>query len=178
MAVLSITKTDSLARVVAIGTLTSTLEVQIDGPSDEQNVAVADTPPAGLTLASTRGCDNDPNGAPSCTLGALAANGDAQHTIEVAVDVPLAALTLSNTASVASDTTDPNHGIYKDSAETAAIDGSSVDSAVEAQVLRLQRLGPRLWRRHDNLEPWTALIPSMVGAYWFPVTNFRQHLIL
>jgi len=180
LADLSLSKTDSPGPVAALGTLTYTLGVHNAGPSDAQSVVVSDTLPAGVTLVSTSGCAEDRNGVPTCTLGTLAAGGDAQYTIEVTVDAPLASLTLTNDASVGSSTTDPTPGNNEDSAETTANDGSGIDPAVEAQVPGYNGSAQGDGDGNgvqDNLEPWTASIPSVVGDCWFTVTNLQQYLI-
>ena len=108
---LSITKSDDPDPAVAgLTMLTYTVRVDNAGPSDAQNVVVTDTLPAGVTFVSTTGCAEDPNGVPTCSLGTIAAGGSKQYTIEVTVDATMTPTTLTNTASVTSDTTDPGDG--------------------------------------------------------------------
>jgi uncharacterized repeat protein (TIGR01451 family) len=106
---ISITKTDSPDPVIAGETLIYTVTVDNAGPSDAVNVVVTDTLPAGVTFVSTSGCNNDPSGVPTCTLGTIAAGGSAQYTIEVTVNAGTSG-TITNTASVVSDATDPDTG--------------------------------------------------------------------
>lgn len=54
------------------------------GPSDATAVAVGMTHPAGLVLSGTTGCDEDPSGLPTCTLGTVAVGQD--RTYEMAFE--------------------------------------------------------------------------------------------
>jgi len=106
---LSITKTDSQDPVGSGNQLTYTIDITNSGPSDAQNVVVTDTLPAGVTFVSSSGCAEDPNGVPTCSLGNIAAGAMAAYTVTVAVD-PASSGTITNTATVTSDATDPNAG--------------------------------------------------------------------
>ena len=89
------------------GTLTLTAIVSNSGPSTATNVVATVTLPSGLTLAATSGCDNDPGGAPTCTLGDIASGAFETVDIQVTVDVG-ASGTLTATVAVTSDVADPN----------------------------------------------------------------------
>ncbi len=104
---LEISKSDDPDPVDADGTLTYTVKVDNLGPSDAAGVVVTDTLPAGVTLASTSGCAEDPAGAPTCSLGGIPAGGSASYTIEVTVDTGTSG-TITNTAEVTADTPDPD----------------------------------------------------------------------
>ncbi len=105
---LSITATDDVGAgtVIAGDTITYTIEVTNNGPQDAVDVVVTDTLPGGVTLVSTDGCAEDPNGVPTCTLGDIASGASASYTIAVTVNtgVPVGAIT--NTATVTSATGD------------------------------------------------------------------------
>lgn len=102
---LVITKSDSVDPVVAGQDSTVyTVTVTNNGPSDAQNVVVTDTLPAGVTFVSTAGdCAEGAGGVPTCTLGTIADGASKQFTINVTVD-SAASGTLTNNATVASDT--------------------------------------------------------------------------
>ncbi len=107
---LAITKT-APATVVAGGAVSYQLVVTDNGPSDAANLSVTDTLPAGVTFVSAAGagwtCTNVGNVSATCTLPALAAGATAP-SITIVVTAPAQAASLSNTASVAATTADPN----------------------------------------------------------------------
>jgi uncharacterized repeat protein (TIGR01451 family) len=116
---LAITKSHSPSSVTAGDTLTYTVKVTNNGPSDAQNVVASDTLSSDLTFVSTSGCTNDPNGAPTCNLGTIASGGSASYTITTTVNLGvLSGTTISNTATVSSDTSDPNSGNNTTSPDT------------------------------------------------------------
>ena len=104
---LSISKTDTVDPVLAGGPLTYIVEVHNQGPDSAPNVVVTDTLPAGVTLVSTTGCVEDPNGIPTCTLGTLASSSGDSYAINLTVDAGTSG-TISNQVSVVSDVIDPN----------------------------------------------------------------------
>ena len=106
---LQVTKADTADPVSAGDALGYTVTVTNLGPSDAVNVVAVDTLPAGVTLVATTGCAEDPAGAPTCSLGLLAAGATAIYEIEVTVNTG-ATGTLNNQVSVRSDTTDPDLG--------------------------------------------------------------------
>ncbi len=103
---LSITKTSGVDPVPSGSVLTYTVSLVNGGPDPAASVVVTDTLPAGVTFLSTSGCDNDPNGVPSCVLGTLGASAGTSYTISVTVDAGPG--TISNTADVTAATTDPD----------------------------------------------------------------------
>jgi uncharacterized repeat protein (TIGR01451 family) len=107
---LAITKTGP-ATVVAGSNVSYSLAVVNNGPSDAASVSVADTLPAGVTFVSASGtgwtCTNAGDVSATCTSATLAAGATAP-TIAVVVTAPSQAVSLSNTASVSSTTSDPN----------------------------------------------------------------------
>lgn len=104
---LAVTKIDDIDPIVAGELLTYTIAVTNNGPSDAVNVVASDSLPTGATMQATSGCAEDPGGAPTCSLGGIAAGDTVQYTIEVALDPTLATGILTNTVAVASDTADP-----------------------------------------------------------------------
>ncbi len=102
-----ISKSDDPPVVIAGETLTYTLLITNNGPSEAKNVVVTDTLPPGLSVISTTPTTNTQSGQDlSWNLGDLDA-GD-WRTIEVKVTVGGGVRgTINNTAEVASDTTDP-----------------------------------------------------------------------
>ncbi len=124
---LSVTKTDSADPVLQGAAFSYTITVDNAGPSDATGVSISDVLPPGVTLVSTSGCAEDPNGAPTCTLGTIAASGMASYTINATA--PNAAGMISNTATVSAATTDPNSGNDSDT-ETTDISALSADLSV------------------------------------------------
>jgi uncharacterized repeat protein (TIGR01451 family) len=104
---LSITKSDSPDPVLAGNALQYTVRVDNAGPADAENVQVTDTLPPGVTFVSTSGCAEDPNGVPTCSLGTIASGSFKEYTINITVD-PGTSGTITNQASVTSDTDDPD----------------------------------------------------------------------
>ncbi len=132
---LAITKSGP-ATVVAAGSVSYSLVVVNNGPSDAANLSVADTLPAGVTFVSASGagwaCSNVGNVSATCTRAALAAGATAP-TITIVVTAPTQAGSLSNTASVASTTADP----------VPANNTSTVVTTVTASAdLAMTKLGP------------------------------------
>ncbi len=107
---LAITKTGP-ATVVAGGSVSYSLVVVNNGPSDAASLTVTDTLPAGITFVSATGagwtCTNVGNVSVSCTRPALV-TGATAPTITIVVTAPGQAAVLSNTSSVSSTTADPN----------------------------------------------------------------------
>ena len=78
------------------------------GPITAKQVVVTDLLPSGVTIQSTVGCV-DNAGVPTCTLGDMPPGTSAQYSIEVTVNQATSGI-ITNTASVTSDTPDPNSG--------------------------------------------------------------------
>ncbi|MEM1248644.1 MAG: hypothetical protein AAGK22_19860 [Acidobacteriota bacterium] len=123
---LSITKTDSTDPVLPGAAFSYTIQVDNAGPSDATGVTVTDTLPAGVTLVSTTGCAEDPNGTPTCTLGTIAAGGSDSFTVNVTA--PVASGVVTNTATVSSAADDPVSG--NDSASESTTVSTSSDLSI------------------------------------------------
>ncbi|MGA9573594.1 MAG: DUF11 domain-containing protein [Lysobacterales bacterium] len=107
---LSITKMDSSDPFVSGSdqVLVYTIDVSNAGPSDATNVLVTDILPSVAIFQSTSGCQNDPVGVPVCQLGTIAAGASASYTVSVMLQ--RSGGTISNSASVTSDASDPTGG--------------------------------------------------------------------
>ncbi len=142
---LSVSKTDSADPAVAGENLTYTITVDNAGPSDASGVVVTDTLPAGVSLVATAGCAEDPAGAPTCTLGTIAAGGSAQYTVEVAVDASLADGTvLTNNVSASANETDP------DGANNAGSEGTTISRVVDITLEKSESIDPVVAGSGDN----------------------------
>lgn len=110
--------------VVAGSNLTYTLTLTNAGPDASTGAAITSTLPSGASLVSSSGCSQDPNGAPTCTVGALAAGATLQ--VQLVVAVPGAASApLSFGAQVAGSLFDPSladNGASETTAVTASAD--------------------------------------------------------
>ena len=126
---IGLTLTDSVDPVIAGSQLTYTISVTNPGPDVSQNVVVTSTIPANTTLVSTSGCAEDPNGAPTCSLGTLAVGQTAMYTITVLVDSSFAG-NLTQTATVSSDTLDPVQGNNSATEMTAVVQESDLSTTV------------------------------------------------
>ena len=77
---LAISVSDSVDPLRQNQTLIYTVTVINNGPTDAENVVVTLSLPGSLTLNATTGCNEDPSGVPTCTLGTLA-NGDSRQIV-------------------------------------------------------------------------------------------------
>ncbi|GEM_PF-6481288 len=87
------------------------IKVKNDGPSDATNVVVTDTLPAGVTLtafSSSQGTCSQTDSIVTCVLGAIPADSSATIAIVVTVNSDVHAGSLTNSASVTTDTIDLN----------------------------------------------------------------------
>lgn len=119
---LAITKVESSDPVATTGSLTYTIVVTNNGPSDATGVTVTDTLPTGLSFGSgtsTVGSVTNAGGVVTGNIGTLASGASATITLVTSVDAS-ASGTLSNTASVTSTETD------SDTANNAATETTDV----------------------------------------------------
>ena len=109
---LGVAKRDLVDPVFAGEVLPYQIVVTNSGPSDAQNVVVTDTLPVSVTfVGASPGCAETAPGSDIvvCQLGMIPAGGVSFVLIDVRVDADLAvSATLTNSATVASATADPN----------------------------------------------------------------------
>lgn len=109
-------------------TVTYTLTVTNNGPSDAQNVSVTDTLPADLTFVSSTECIANGQ-ALTCTLATLpATSGSNTHTFTVVAKVKQTATegtVIKNTGTVAADTADDTSGNNSSSADVIVTKAST-----------------------------------------------------
>ena len=82
---LALLLSDAPDPVIASQTITYTAEVINNGPSDASGVQLTTTTAAGTAIETTVGCSEDPSGAPTCTVGDLAAGDSTLVTLEARV---------------------------------------------------------------------------------------------
>jgi uncharacterized repeat protein (TIGR01451 family) len=116
---LAIEKNDNPGVVIAGTTLTYTLLITNNGPSEAVNVVVSDTLPANFTLVSATPSQGACPGTDpvSCNLGNLASGASSSITIVTTVGGSVRG-NINNTASVSSDTPDPEPGNNNDTEQT------------------------------------------------------------
>ncbi|NND74623.1 MAG: DUF11 domain-containing protein [Ilumatobacter sp.] len=133
---LSITKSDSPDPVIAGSQLVYTITVDNAGPADAADVVVTDTLPAGVSNAATSTeCAEGTAGVPTCSLGTIAAGASVSYTITVDVD-PSGDATLSNTATVAASTPDP------DAANNTATETTTVIGVADLSITKTDKHDP------------------------------------
>jgi uncharacterized repeat protein (TIGR01451 family) len=118
---LSLTKIDSPDPVLAGGTLTYTLSVKNNGPSDASGVTLTDPLPGNVTHQSStpsQGTCSESSGTVTCSLGTLAAGDTA--TVEIRV-TPQGPASITNTASVQANEPDASSTNNSATASTTSI---------------------------------------------------------
>lgn len=126
---LSIAKTADFTTLPVGSNATYTIVVTNNGPGEATDVVVTDELPAGTTLvSSSAGCSGTTT--VTCEAGTLAAGGSA--TFELVVTLPSTPGTVSNTATVASSSTDP----------AAGNDASTVEIAAQLPLEAIPTLSP------------------------------------
>lgn len=118
---LSISKSASSTQVVAGNDITYTLTVKNHGPSDATGVTATDILPAGVTLVSVTTTQGSCDVTVTCNLGNLASGAIATITIVVTVDPATPSGSITNTATVSGNETDPTPGNNEASVETSVL---------------------------------------------------------
>jgi uncharacterized repeat protein (TIGR01451 family) len=106
---LALSKSDLQDPVHPGSNLTYTVLVNNNGPNPATGVQVTDTLPSGVTFVSatpSQGTCSQASGTVTCQVGALAVNASA--SIQIVVTTPSTASTLTNSASVTGNETDPD----------------------------------------------------------------------
>jgi uncharacterized repeat protein (TIGR01451 family) len=127
---LSITKTDSPDPVTAGQTVTYTLQVTNNGPSNASSLTVTDTLPAGTTYLNATGTGwscSHAAGVVTCTRASLTVG--AAPAITITITAPAQGGSITNTAIVSAATTDPNNTNNSSSA-TTIVNASATPIAV------------------------------------------------
>jgi len=127
---LAVTKTDSPDPVQVGTNLTYTLTVTNNGPNEATGVTLTDTLPTGVTFVSatpSQGTCSQAGGTVTCNLGTLANGASTTATVVVS---PTATGTLTNTATVAGDKSDPDN--TNDTARATTIVPAPPDVTVTA----------------------------------------------
>jgi uncharacterized repeat protein (TIGR01451 family) len=127
---LGITNSDSPDPAQAGQQLTYTLGVSNNGPLSATNVTVTDSLPSQVSFASytsTQGTCNQASGTVTCSVGTLPLGNSTAITLTVNVN-PGSSGSISNTASVSSDTSDPVS--TNNSATQTTLIGSVADLSV------------------------------------------------
>ena len=117
---LVLTKMDNPDPAPAVGPLVYTLSVSNNGPTTANNVTLVDTLPAGVTFQSATPSQGNCSGTTTvtCSLGTIFNGGTA--SVEILV-VTSGAGTITNTASVTADETDPVPGNNNASEDTDVV---------------------------------------------------------
>lgn len=116
---LSIIKSTNASTVVSGTTLTYTISVTNDGPSDATNVHVTDTLPAEVELVSANPSQGTCDATIDCALGTLTSGASATITLQVRAIA--ASGTIANSASVSAAETDPVTGDNDSTAPSVTI---------------------------------------------------------
>ncbi len=130
---LVITKDDSADPVAPGDTLTYTLIVTNNGPSQATDVTVTDTLPAGVTyqsVAATQGSGSQAGGVVTVTLGDL--NSGQTETVTIIATIDASTLgTLTNVASVTANETETDSANNSDTETTlVSVDPASISGSV------------------------------------------------
>ncbi|MCI0443773.1 DUF11 domain-containing protein, partial [bacterium] len=116
---LALTKSDSADPVPIGGNLSYTIQVMNNGPEDATGVTVTDTLPGTVTFVSASPGCSEASGTVTCDIGNLDAGSDVSVQIDV---IPTQAETISNTATVTGNESDPFPANNSDTEDTLVTD--------------------------------------------------------
>lgn len=165
---------DSADPVVAGQNLTYTLSLTNHGPDSLSAATVTSTLPAGASLVSSSGCIQDPAGAPTCTVGAIAVAATVQVQLTVAVPGSASA-PLFFEAQVAGSLFDPALGDNSASESTVVTASADLAIAITSPHADYAAGSPLPWTvEATNLGPGPALaatvsvdLPaSLASVFW------------
>lgn len=138
---LALSKSDAVDPVAQGATISYTLTVTNNGPDTADNVVVTDQLPASTTFVSATpsqgSCSNSGNTV-TCSLGSLANGGSA--TVDIDATAPAADTTVTNSATVGSDTSDPN-GANNSATEQTTV-GTPGASSADVSVTKIDSADP------------------------------------
>ncbi len=126
----AIVKTASPALANQGTNLTYTLQVTNNGPAAAQNVQVSDPLPSQVTFVSgsaTQGSCSQASGTVSCSLGTITNGGLVIITINTTATVFSSSVSVANTATVSSSTSDPNAANNTSSTVTSIVSPTAVE---------------------------------------------------
>jgi uncharacterized repeat protein (TIGR01451 family) len=132
---LAITKTDTPDPVVAGETLSYSLAISNNGPSDAGGITITDTLPTGVSFASASpGCSQSA-GVVTCTLAGLSSGANLARTIVVTVNSATTGL-LSNSVEISGNQFDP------DSSNNSDLITTTVNAVADLQVSKTDTPDP------------------------------------
>jgi len=165
---LSIEKSDDLDPAQPGDTVTYTLTVTNDGPSDAHNVQISDTPPSGVTVTGVAlvapAAGTCVLAANTCTLPVVGAGATVEMEVTVTIDAATVG-TIVNGARVSSEDPDPTPGDNSITEETEIVpdaDISVVKTTLDAPVVAGEQVTYQI--TVTNAGPSTAAAVQVTDA--------------
>src|SRR6185437_14037500 len=139
------TKTDSADPVNPEDSYSYDLVVSNNGPDGATNVALSDTVPGSVSVDAVHDgggdCSASSGNDVSCTLASLANSATWTVTVDVTVDPAHPGGTISNTASVSADTSDPD-GSNNSSTQDTTVNGPPPPAQADVSVTKTDSADP------------------------------------
>ncbi len=144
---------------ITVGNTTFNITITNKGPAAATNVILTDIVPAGTTFVSSSFAGFDPETG-QINVGTIAPGASVSGTI--VVNVPVAGVTVTNTASVQSDLPDPNTAD-----NTSTVQGVAVAPATPDELFLRQVYRDLLHREIDisGLNGWGSLLAAGVSRF-------------